>query len=120
LKWEGAKPHDRLGRAKDAVSEEVEALAGFAFGGLLRLGASSTKVHACLWNWHITQATASGEMTQRLFLLRQPSHGRSGRMLGPRGLGALVGVVMALTLPDTLPVAESIREGGMVESMIID
>ncbi len=122
------KPHDRLCGARGAPDAASKVAAGL--GCLLRLGASSTNVHVCLWNWHITQAIASEDMTQRLFLLRQPSQGRSGRMLGPRGLGtsltrALVGDVIPLTLLDPRPVEElpavlgSIRGGGIVESMII-
>jgi hypothetical protein len=116
------KPHDRLCRtegAADAVSELVA-----AFACLRRRGASSTKVQGCLWNWHITQAAASGEMTQRLFLRRHPSQGRSGRMLGPRGLGAspkraLVGDVMVPLTVLLAAVVGSIREGGTVESMTV-
>lgn len=122
------KPHDCLCCAKGAIGPDSEGAAGL--GCLLRLGASSTKVHACLWKWHITHAIVSDDMTQRLFLLRQPSQGRSGRMLGPRGLGtspsrALVGNVILLSLADPRPVEGlpvvlgSIRGGGIVESMII-
>jgi hypothetical protein len=36
-----------------------------------------TKVHSCLWNSHRTQRAAPSLITQRLFLLRQASQGRS-------------------------------------------
>ena len=39
-----------------------------------------TKVHSCLWNSHSTQSTAPSWITQRLFLRRQASQGRSRRV----------------------------------------
>lgn len=112
-----------------------ELVTGFA--SLRRRGAaSSRKVQACLWNWHITHEAESGLMTQRLLRRRQASQGRSGRMMVGLGLGpsptptptpgrALGGDVMPGTVPGGAPgglldtVVGSAKGRGMVESMVI-
>jgi hypothetical protein len=67
---------------------------------LLRLGAgASSKVQACLWNWHITHDGSSWLMTHLLFRRLQPSQGRLGRMLRELGLGE--GIPFSLPEPAT-------------------
>lgn len=44
---------------------------------LFRGSGLCTKVHSCLWNSQSTQSTAPSWITQRLFLRRQASQGRS-------------------------------------------
>ena len=53
----------------------------FPSSATLRLRGSGlcTKVHSCLWKSHSTQSEAPSFITQRLFLRRQASHGRSLR-----------------------------------------
>ena len=94
-------PHDGPCPAKGAPKAASELVAGCSC--LRRLGPSSSKVHTCLWNWHITHAVAAGEMPQRIFLLRQLSQGRSGGISGPCTLEtsptrALVDDVIPLTI----------------------
>lgn len=70
--WQGEETtYERLCRAKGAAGPILASASELWFVGLRRLGAaSSTKVHDCLWNWHMTQLEASGSMTQRLFRRR--------------------------------------------------
>lgn len=69
--WQGETTYERLCRAKGAAGPILASASELWFVGLRRLGAaSSTKVHDCLWNWHMTQLEASGSVTQRDFRRR--------------------------------------------------
>lgn len=93
------KPHDRLCRAKEVADPVVASEEAIGFAGLRRLGvASSIKVHACLWNWHITQVEASGSIWQRVLRRRHESQGLSCRTREFE-----IGMVITPRLPVLLP-----------------